>query len=172
MKRWISCRTFTVSCFAGLLLVAQLAGAQLLNFETCRHGYANCDPSRLTADEQAQVAVAAHARNFQACRYGYANCDPSRLTVDEQAQVAVAAHARNFQACRYGYANCDPSRLTADEQAQVTVSPPTQRVPVPTDSGTGLCAENGSCYGDPNVNGVPKTVHVNGYYRKDGTYVR
>ena len=108
MKRWISCRTFTVSCFAGLLLVAQLAGAQLSNFETCRHGYASCDPSR----------------------------------------------------------------LTADEQAQVTVSPPTQRVPVPTDSGTGLCAENGSCYGDPNVNGVPKTVHVNGYYRKDGTYVR
>lgn len=35
-----------------------------------------------------------------------------------------------------------------------------------------LCAENGSCYGDPNVNGVPKTVHVRGYFRKDGTYVR
>jgi hypothetical protein len=25
----------------------------------------------LTANEQAQVAVAAHARNFDACRYGY-----------------------------------------------------------------------------------------------------
>jgi hypothetical protein len=35
------------------------------------------------------------------------------------------------------------------------------------------CAENGSCYGDPSVaNGIPKTVHVNGYYRRDGTYVR
>ena len=33
-------------------------------------------------------------------------------------------------------------------------------------------AENGSYYGEPNANGVPKTVHVNGYYRKDGTYVR
>jgi hypothetical protein len=33
-------------------------------------------------------------------------------------------------------------------------------------------AENGSYYGQPNTEGVPKTVYVNGYYRKDGTYVR
>jgi len=33
-------------------------------------------------------------------------------------------------------------------------------------------AENGSYYGELNANGVPKTVHVDGYYRKDGTYVR
>jgi hypothetical protein len=36
----------------------------------------------------------------------------------------------------------------------------------------GAVAENGSYYGQPNVNGVPKTVAVSGYYRKDGTYVR
>ena len=36
----------------------------------------------------------------------------------------------------------------------------------------GRVAENGSYYGQPNVNGVPKTVAVSGYYRKDGTYVR
>jgi hypothetical protein len=48
----------------------------------------------------------------------------------------------------------------------------TTTVPSPITSGTRLCAENGSCYGDLNANGVPKTVHVNGYYRKDGTYVR
>jgi len=36
----------------------------------------------------------------------------------------------------------------------------------------GSVAENGSYYGQPNVNGVPKTVAVDGYYRKDGTYVR
>ncbi len=36
----------------------------------------------------------------------------------------------------------------------------------------GSVAENGSYYGQPNVNGVPKTVAVGGYYRKDGTYVR
>jgi hypothetical protein len=35
------------------------------------------------------------------------------------------------------------------------------------------CAENGSCYGDiSNINGMPKTNHVNGYYRSNGTYVR
>ena len=33
-------------------------------------------------------------------------------------------------------------------------------------------AGNGSYYGLPNQYGVPKTVHVRGYYRKDGTYVR
>lgn len=33
-------------------------------------------------------------------------------------------------------------------------------------------AENGSYYGELNDYGVPKTVHVGGYYRKDGTYVR
>lgn len=35
------------------------------------------------------------------------------------------------------------------------------------------CAENGSCYGDVSANtGRAKTVPVQGYYRKDGTYVR
>lgn len=35
------------------------------------------------------------------------------------------------------------------------------------------CAENGSCFGDisPRTN-KPKTVHVPGYYRGNGTYVR
>ncbi len=35
------------------------------------------------------------------------------------------------------------------------------------------CAENGSCFGDvSNINGMPKTTHINGYFRRDGTYVR
>ena len=42
----------------------------------------------------------------------------------------------------------------------------------PTAPQTAGCAENGSCYGDLNANGVPKTVQVNGYNRKDGTYVK
>jgi SmpA / OmlA family len=32
-------------------------------------------------------------------------------------------------------------------------------------------AENGSYYGEPNKVGIPKTVPVRGYFRKDGTYV-
>jgi hypothetical protein len=39
--------------------------------------------------------------------------------------------------------------------------------------GSPLCAENGSCYGDiSSFTGRAKTVHVSGYYRRDGTYVR
>jgi hypothetical protein len=35
------------------------------------------------------------------------------------------------------------------------------------------CAENNSCYGDISaITGRPKTTHVKGYYRRDGTYVR
>jgi hypothetical protein len=38
---------------------------------------------------------------------------------------------------------------------------------------SGNCAENGSCYGDVSpLTGRPKTVHVQGYFRRDGTYVR
>lgn len=64
-------------------------------------------------------------------------------------------------------------------QAQ-TYQPPTYQ-PQPTYHPTyqpsipsaGLCAENGSCYGDiSNLTGKPKTVAVRGYYRKNGTYVR
>lgn len=191
-----------IKFFAAILFLGQILSAQISNFDACRYGYVTCDQSRLNADERARVAVAAHARNFDACRYGYATCDPSRLTPDEQSQVAVAAHARNFDACRYGYATCDPSRLTPDEQFQVTVAAHARNFDAcrygyatcdlstlttdeqgriasqrtnntsGTGSGTSLCAENGSCYGDLNANGVPKTVHVNGYYRKDGTYVR
>jgi hypothetical protein len=35
------------------------------------------------------------------------------------------------------------------------------------------CAENGSCNGDiSTATGLPKTLHVYGYFRGDGTYVR
>jgi hypothetical protein len=45
-------------------------------------------------------------------------------------------------------------------------SAPWQRWLGPTGVGeSSLCAENGSCYGDLNKKGVPKTVHVRGYYR-------
>jgi len=42
----------------------------------------------------------------------------------------------------------------------------------PPPAGLG-CAENGSCYGDlSTINGTPKTTQVDGYFRRDGTYVR
>ena len=52
---------------------------------------------------------------------------------------------------------------------QRTFVPPATPIPP---SGVG-CAENGSCYGDvSNINGAAKTNLVNGYLRRDGTYVR
>lgn len=70
-----------------------------------------------------------------------------------------------------------PTAPTNQAQTQPAYQPspqpsyqPTYRPTVPT---TGLCAENGSCYGDISVlTGRPKTVAVGGYYRKNGTYVR
>jgi outer membrane murein-binding lipoprotein Lpp len=43
---------------------------------------------------------------------------------------------------------------------------------LPTRSAWQPPAQNGSYYGQFNSSGIPKTVHVNGYFRKDGTYVQ
>jgi hypothetical protein len=38
-----------------------------------------------------------------------------------------------------------------DRTSRAITTQPTVPMPTPTTSGAGLCAENGSCYGDPNV---------------------
>lgn len=53
-----------------------------------------------------------------------------------------------------------------------TYSQPTYTRTTTPSTGYPFVAENGSYYGEPNANGVPKTVGVSGYYRQDGTYVR
>ena len=57
------------------------------------------------------------------------------------------------------------SDLHSTPTPQVVSNAPALRVSPPV-------AENGSYYGEPNQYGVPKTVNVGGYFRKDGTYVR
>jgi hypothetical protein len=55
----------------------------------------------------------------------------------------------------------------------VPAVPAVAATPAATSVSKPLCAENGSCYGDiSDATGNPKTVSVQGYYRKDGTYVR
>jgi|GEM_PF-6393440 len=63
--------------------------------------------------------------------------------------------------------------LPANKTAIAPLSPTTPpRVTAPAASASGV-AENGSYYGQiSTATGKPKTTHVNGYYRKDGTYVR
>ena len=66
-----------------------------------------------------------------------------------------------------------PTIAVPAQSAYVAPSPVTAYEPtVIAAPGYGAVAENGSYYGQPNANGVPKTVAVGGYYRKDGTYVR
>lgn len=55
----------------------------------------------------------------------------------------------------------------------VSARGPPLRVYTPTDTTYApRYAENGSYYGQLNSWGAPKTVHVGGYFRKDGNYVR
>jgi hypothetical protein len=56
-----------------------------------------------------------------------------------------------------------PPVATPKPATEATTPPPAKRA----------CAENGSCYGDTSTaTGKPKTTYVDGYTRKDGTYVR
>lgn len=50
-------------------------------------------------------------------------------------------------------------------------APPKSTAQLPT-ARPAATAENGSYFGQPNSNGVPKTVAVRGYFRSDGTYVQ
>lgn len=67
-----------------------------------------------------------------------------------------------------------PTVLATAEPAPATSSSSYQRpTPAPPVIGTPACSESGSCYGDiSSITGLPKTTFVNGYYRKNGTYVR
>lgn len=66
----------------------------------------------------------------------------------------------------------EPPALSFTSLSQSPAASATPALIVNTTGNPG-CAENGSCYGDTSpATGNPKTVNVNGYYRKDGTYVR
>ena len=74
----------------------------------------------------------------------------------------------NYNSCLGGYSyRCNPGLLTDAQQVKVRQAAEAEKSLVSS------CAENGSCYGDiSEATGRPKTVHVSGYYRSDGTYVR
>lgn len=72
---------------------------------------------------------------------------------------------------REGIKNNEASSVKGSEFIAPLISIP--RTPLPAPSFIPSCAENNSCYGDiSNITGKSKTVNVNGYYRRDGTYVR
>ena len=135
-------------------------------------------------NEIQEVAQAEHDNNLRNCEIG-AYCNKSLLVGNETGIVAQAEHDNNLRNCKIG-AYCNKSLLSgADLTEPVPSSGPDLNPPVANGysrSKTAAAdavpiappgvAENGSYYGELNANGVPKTVHVDGYTRKDGTYVR
>ena len=81
------------------------------------------------------------------------------------------SYQQNLQACLNGWATCNHAMLTTEEAGRVATAAPAAGLSASPTAVPGT-AENGSYYGEPNKNGIPKTVHVHGYYRRDGTYVR
>ncbi len=78
----------------------------------------------------------------------------------------VVVNAPLPSANNIGTTSTNAAFANSDQSTSNSTSPTTALI------GAG-CAENGSCFGDiSNINGMPKTNHVNGYFRKDGTYVR
>ncbi len=151
------------------------------NLRNCKIG-GYCNKSLLVGDEVSAVAQAEHDNNLRNCKIG-GYCNKSLLVGDEVSAVAQAEHDNNLRNCKIG-GYCNKSLLVGDEstapqstKTPIAAVPSGYQFPIPTTSGPvqfavpGV-AENGSYYGELNANGVPKTVHVNGYYRKDGTYVR
>lgn len=113
------------------------------------------------------------------------SADLSKLTYDDKSNIELACVLERSNG-PVAYNKCVGEQLSSLETnvpltkkvESSSVANPTQgkansTYPYPTYSGSGGCAENGSCYGDrSSITGRPKTTHVKGYYRKDGTYVR
>jgi len=153
------------------------------NLQTCLQGYRyNCRHGDLQGDDRQRVVEAEYGRNLQTCLQGYSyNCRHGELSSADSPRVTSAERARNDRSSRSKQIWAAKASEVRDVfgTSSASVSAPTNLLSVPqsaparsasTYSG---CAENGSCYGDlSTLTGRPKTVHVGGYFRSDGTYVR
>jgi hypothetical protein len=171
------------------------------NVTACGYGFGQCNQGLLTPAEVAQVMAIRHQQNVTACGYGFGQCNQGLLAPAEVAQVMAIRRRQIIAACEYGAGLCKQTRLTPSDSAVVRSAasadqclassylPPSiveTSTAAPTSLDTELntlfkalltsvgtpVAENGSYYGEPNKNGVPKTVLVNGYTRSNGTYVQ
>jgi len=154
------------------------------NYYACNSGYSTCNQALLNDEQKNKVHQSTLNRNYYACNSGYSTCNQTLLTEEQKTKVNESALSRNFYACNNGYSTCNQSFLTEEQRQRLIAKSNnsssatfsgTQKneQPNPYPNSGGACAENGSCYGDiSNITGLPKTTQVNGYYRKDGTYVR
>ena len=113
-------------------------------------------------DEAVRLAI---IQRSIASYYGSCPC-PYNYDRGGRACGGRSAYSRAGGASTLCYASDVSDQMVAAYRGTVTSAPPASNAARP-------CAENGSCYGDVSAyTGRPKTVAVQGHYRKDGTYVR
>jgi hypothetical protein len=127
-----------------------------------------CQHDLLRPADVARISRAEYRANLTRCLLGERPCDQAALHPTDVRRLQLLAVAPPSIETDLGVGRSPPSRQQTLES---------YRAPKPKVTPTALpgptCAENGSCYGDLSaLTGRPKTVHVRGYYRKDGTYVR
>lgn len=166
-------------CNEGLLAPGEVIQVTAIrhrqNVSACGYGLGQCNEGMLTISESAQVSAIRHRQNISACQYGLGQCNESLLSPLELARV------RSARTQRVGLLSAFPM----PSPGQTAILPPVPViVPAPSSSVLSVLrrsiiapvgasvAENGSYYGEPNMNGVPKTVLVQGYTKSNGTYVQ
>jgi hypothetical protein len=179
------------NCKYGILLPADLkrvrAAEYQSNLTTCLTGARfGCRYNELTATDLERVREVEYQANLKTCLGGLSlGCRYNELRTEDFTAVQKAEYKVNLDRCLSAYrAGCRQERLTPEDRERVAVnspssteksggSSPSSIAPLARPLPAPACAENGSCYGDTSAaTGNPKTVHVNGYYRRDGTYVR
>ena len=104
------------------------------------------------------------------------DCNAELLEALTKYQAAATAAIKRVCSTRSGAGRLE--RITTTQAPSTYLEPETgtyntRDPPLLKYVGRPYIAENGSYYGQiSNLTGRPKTVHVRGYYRKDGTYVR
>ncbi len=167
-----NCKQGYISCNKALLSGSESEAVKQSdlsrNLYNCKMGYIGCNRNLLTESEAEAVKQSDLSRNLYNCKMGYIGCNRNLLNESEAEAVKQSDLSRNLYNCKMGYIGCNQSLLSDAEKQQFQQKQNTQNTTY-----SGACAENGSCYGDiSDVTGLPKTTHVNGYYRRDGTYVR
>jgi hypothetical protein len=145
------------------------------NVSACGYGLGQCNEGMLTTSESAQVSAIRRRQNVSACEYGLGQCNVSLLSSLELARVRSAKTQRVGLLPAYPLSSLSqtaipppaPAVITAPSSAALSTLLRTIIAPA-----VAPVAENGSYYGEPNQNGVPKTVLVQGYTRSNGTYVQ
>ncbi len=146
-----------------------------LNITACGYGYGRCNQGILTPSESAEVSLIRHRRNVSACGHGLNECSEDLLTPTETTLVlTLKARQADMQSRPLVLAARKPSVIVPAPAAvhAPSLSLLSPFVGAPNAPTAAPVAENGSYYGQPNKNGVPKIVQVQGYTRANGTYVQ